>query len=437
MVAVPKREIDATIWGTMLWLFPVSVGLIGASLIFASYIARRISDPVRALGDAARALGEGRALPPLSDGITDVLAVSAAFRSAAALASEREAIQQRLAASDRRYRVAMSVGEMGSWETDLEDHTRTWTPEGMALFGLWPSESDGHVTGDDDELLAAVYPEDRHLKAEHHALAQRQNAFQFEYRIVRPDNAVRWLSGHAQVLSRTPDGKARRIVNVAVDITERKLAEQHTLLLMAEVNHRAKNLLGVVQAIIRQTAKRSDPETFVERLSERLVGLAASHDLLVENQWQGVDVAELVTAQLAHFTDLLGMRVLLDGPHARLSVAAAQGIGMALHELATNAAKYGALSNPEGQVRISWRVVTKGERMFRMSWREEGGPAVVADARKGFGQMVIGPMAAAAVNGSAEILFHASGIVWNLRAPLEGTIDGGDDTHGPAVKADA
>ncbi len=425
VVAVPRSEIDAIFWRTVAWQFPLGAALIGSSLIFAAYIARRISAPVRSLGNIARALGEGRALPPPENGISDFRDVSVAFTKAAALAQERSAIEQSLAASDRRYRVAMSVGHMGSWETNLENRTRTWTPEGMELFGLSLAHGHGRVGGDDDEYHAALHPEDRHLMAHHHALAHRQDTFVSEYRIVRPDGAVRWLSGRAQIFSRAPDGTARRMVNVARDITERKHAEQHALLLMAEVNHRAKNLLGVVQAMIHQTARHGDPQTFVARVSERIVGLAASHDLLVENQWQGVDVAELVTGQLAHFKDLLGTRVLLDGPPARLSAAAAQGIGMALHELATNAGKYGALSNPEGRVCISWRVDANGEQAFSMSWLENGGPPVATPTRRGFGQMIIGPMAGAAVHGVAEILFHASGIAWNLRAPIAGVIEAG------------
>lgn len=425
VVAVPRIEIDAIFWRTVAWQFPVGAALIGLSLLFALYVARRISAPVRSLGDAARALGEGRALPPPETAISDFRDVSAAFSKAAALAQELHAIEQNLAASDRRYRVAMSVGHMGSWETNLEDRTRTWTPEGMELFGLSLANGHGRVGGNDDEYYTALHPEDRHLMAHHHALAHRQDTFVSDYRIVRPDGMVRWLSGHAQVLSRAADGTARLMVNVARDITERKRAEQHALLLMAEVNHRAKNLLGVVQAMIRQTARHGDPETFVARVSERIIGLAASHDLLVENQWQGVDVAELITGQLAHFKDLIGTRVLLDGPPARLSAAAAQGIGMALHELATNAGKYGALSNREGQVCISWRVDAKGQQGFSMSWLEDGGPPVATPTRRGFGQMVIGPMAGAAVHGVAEVLFHASGIAWNLSAPIAGVIEAG------------
>jgi PAS domain S-box-containing protein len=207
------------------------------------------------------------------------------------------------------------------------------------------------------------------------------------------------------------------------DITERKRAEEHKKLLMAEVNHRAMNLLAVVQAVARQTARGGDPATFVARLSERIHGLAASQDLLVANQWHGVKVSDLVEAQLDHFKDLIGTRVLIDGPSSRLTAAAAQGIGMALHELATNAGKYGALSNDEGRVHISWKVSASNKPMFLMAWLEEGGPKFAPPSRKGFGQMVIGRMVEAAVNGTAQIDFRASGLSWNLSAPVADTLE--------------
>ena len=206
------------------------------------------------------------------------------------------------------------------------------------------------------------------------------------------------------------------------DITERKRNEEHVKLLMAEVNHRAKNLLAVVQAIAHQTAKYGEPESFAARLSDRIDGLAAGQDLLVRNLWQGVEVADLVEAQLAHFKDLIGTRVLIAGPRARLTMTAAQGIGMALHELATNAAKYGALSNLDGRVRIAWQVTAAAKPAFSMSWLEDGGPKVAAPTRKGFGQIVIGRMAEAAVDGVAEIVFREKGLSWSLSAPVENTL---------------
>lgn len=208
------------------------------------------------------------------------------------------------------------------------------------------------------------------------------------------------------------------------DITERKRSEEHVKLLMAEVNHRAKNMLAVVQAVADQTAKYGDPATFSARLSDRIDGIAAGQDLLVKNQWQGVEVADLVEVQLAHFKDLIGPRVLIGGPPAQLTAAAAQGIGMALHELATNAVKYGALSNLHGRVRISWHITAGPKPEFSLSWLEDGGPKVVEPTRTGYGQIVIGRLAAAAVSGTADIRFHETGLSWTLSAAAENALTG-------------
>ena len=201
------------------------------------------------------------------------------------------------------------------------------------------------------------------------------------------------------------------------DLSERKRQEQHIELLMGEVNHRAKNLLAVVQAIARQTARLDDPSIFAVHLSERIRGLAASQDLLVKNQWTHIAMSELVHAQLSPFNDLIGTRVLLDGPPIDLSPSAAQGIGMALHELATNAAKYGALSNASGRVHINWGHVAAVNPGFTLQWLEEGGPEVAPPTRKGFGNTVIGRMVEASINGTVEIEYRKTGFFWKLTAP--------------------
>ena len=146
---------------------------------------------------------------------------------------------------------------------------------------------------------------------------------------------------------------------------------------MREMNHRAKNMLSVVDAIAHQTATRS-PEDFVNRFSERIQALSANQDLLLRTEWKGVDIKGLVHAQLAHFADLIGSRISADGPALRLKSASAQAVGLALHELATNAGKYGALSTETGRVDIGWQA---GGGVFTMSWSESGGPPERHDVR--------------------------------------------------------
>src|SRR5262249_5430346 len=205
------------------------------------------------------------------------------------------------------------------------------------------------------------------------------------------------------------DGR-RLFVCVAQDVTDQKAHEEQIQLLMQEINHRAKNLLSLVQAIARQTAAR-DPEDFIERFTERIQALAANQDLLVQNEWQGVDVEDLVRAQLAHFTDLAGSRISVHGSPVRLSAAAAQAIGLALHELATNAGKYGALSAETGRIDVGWRL--DGD-IFAMSWTERNGPPVLPPKRRGVGGTALLPLGRANANSECPPKFTSLGVCLKL-----------------------
>jgi two-component sensor histidine kinase len=226
----------------------------------------------------------------------------------------------------------------------------------------------------------------------------------------------------------------------AADLIERSLAEQRTQMLLREVSHRGKNLLSVVQAMVRQTADE-ESRAFAETFSARLVGLAASQELLVQSDWRGARVNELVRTQLSHVRDLIGTRVTLDGPSLRLIPPAAQTIGMAVHELATNAAKYGALSNGEGTIAITWRVVLNGARPgFAMSWRERGGPAVAPPQRRGFGHSVTVRMVEHALDGEVKLAYDPAGVQWRMVAPASAVFDEdgvADPPQGAAIHHEA
>lgn len=210
----------------------------------------------------------------------------------------------------------------------------------------------------------------------------------------------------------------------AVDITDRKRGEEHVRLLMGELNHRINNLLMVIQSIARQTATTADPHEFAERFTERLNGIAASNALLVSGNWQGVDLAELVRSQVTPFAGD-GGRMALDGPPLRLKPQAAQAIGMALHELATNAAKHGALANDSGRIGISWSVASDGERTFHLAWTEQGGPPVVAPTRTGFGRTVLERMITGTLGGCATLQFADGGVTWTFSGPSAGVLEDG------------
>jgi PAS domain S-box-containing protein len=214
-------------------------------------------------------------------------------------------------------------------------------------------------------------------------------------------------------------GGPRLFICVAEDVTDQKAHEEQVHLLMREINHRAKNMLSLVQAIARQTAAR-DTGDFIERFTERIQALAANQDLLVRNEWQGVDVDDLVRAQLAHFADLFESRITVHGSPVRLNAAAAQAIGLALHELATNAGKYGALSADAGRVDVCWRL--DGD-VFAMSWTECDGPRVSPPKRRGFGSTVVDSMMKQTVNGEVQLDYGPLGIVWNLTCPAANALE--------------
>src|SRR5262249_12790266 len=213
--------------------------------------------------------------------------------------------------------------------------------------------------------------------------------------------------------------RAVRAVGTVQDITERKEREEREHLLMREINHRAKNMLSVVDAIAHQTATRT-PEDFVEHFSERIQALSANQDLLIRNAWHGVEVEDLVRAQLAPFGDLIGSRVVVCGPKLRLNAASAQAIGLALHELTTNAGKYGALSTGTGHVDIGWG--TAGD-IFTMSWAERDGPPVSAPERRGFGTTAMEAMAERSVGGAVDLDFAPSGLTWRLTCPTANVLE--------------
>jgi two-component sensor histidine kinase len=235
-------------------------------------------------------------------------------------------------------------------------------------------------------------------------------------------------SSHYSVVcepERDSEGDVVGVVMVMFDITDRKRSEEHIRLLLSEVNHRSKNMLSVVLAIARQT-KAPSREEFVQRFSDRVQALAASHDLLAKSEWQRIAVSELLRAQLAHFGGLIGRRILLDGPPLHMSVAGAQCIGMVIHELATNAAKHGALSNHEGCVEIAWQLENAAaDGRFIISWIERGGPPVMTTAHRGYGSTVIKSMAELSLDGQVQLDFSPSGLRWRLMCPTQRILDNG------------
>lgn len=332
--------------------------------------------------------------------------------------SERLVAENKLRDSMQSIALAAETAGIGFWEWNTRTNVIRWDAQMFKLYGI-PPANDGCV---DYELWrATVLPEDF---AKNEAIlnntVQTKSKSAREFRIRRADTGESRIM--QSVESMRTGHQSEWMVGTNIDITDQRGAEDHTRLLMGEVNHRAKNLLSVVQVMAYQTAKSGDPRTFVDRLSNRIRCLSSNQDLLVNNLWRGVAVDEMVLSQLAHFKDLAGTRIHMDGSKAVITAAASQAISMALHELATNAAKYGALSNAAGHVHIAWKVTDGPRSAFVMSWREVDGPPVKPPTRGGFGQQVLKRLVETSVMGDVTVDYATEGVSWTLATLAENVL---------------
>ena len=453
--------------------------------------------------------------------------------------TDRVLTEKALRASEERYRSAMMLGRMGSWEVDFVKGVRIWTSEGMALFGINLTDGLGHVGGETDELRQSIHPEDRHLLAQYHALANTQDSFPAEYRIVKADGKVSWLSGYGHVLDRQADGKAHRLINVTTDITERKQveaalgesqqrlrwlasivdssddaiisknldgiitswnagaervfgytaeetigqpitivipqdrldeerailtrirrgeridhfetvrqrkhgslivvsltvspvrnaegkivgasknarditeqkrAQEQIAILAREAEHRSKNLLATVQATVN-LSQSNTPEGLKHAIEGRILALANVNSMFVESRWVGAELSTIAKQELAPYSETDETRVRIDGPQVLLEPNAAQTIAITLHELATNAAKYGSLSVPNGRTTLTWSHEADGRLILR--WTEFGGPVVQPPEKKGFGTRITEQMIRQ-LKGKARFDWNADGLVCEI-----------------------
>ena len=228
----------------------------------------------------------------------------------------------------------------------------------------------------------------------------------------------------ANSLKALRDSEARQ----SFELSTVKAHEQQIQMLMQEVNHRSQNLLGIVLAIARRTWEAASFE-FMPRFEKRIHALSSSHKLLIQNGWQGADLEELAKAQLAHFGDLIGTRIIFQGAKMYITPRAAQALGMAFHELATNAAKYRGLSGEHGRVDVYWHILVEGyEPLFLIEWAEHGGPPTKKGCGSGFGSTVLSRMIEATLGGTAELEFRPEGLLWKLKCPLASVLESGRAT---------
>lgn len=319
----------------------------------------------------------------------------------------------RLQRERRRLDVALKAAGASIWEI-YPDGKLYWDENFYNIAGL-PAQK---TPPSGDFFLGMVHPEDRERMARARDLMNEGKTpdTQDEYRLIRPDGTIVWLANHRAWV----DADGRYFIGFTQDITQRKAAQNQIKSLMAELAHRVKNQYAVILAMVRETNSQSRSKDEMEALiTSRIQALSRSHDLLVHGNWQGADLRELVIAHIEAFgmTD----RLELSGPDLRLSPNAAQYLGLAMHELATNAAKHGAFSVPEGRVGITWAVGKRagGDEEFAIKWCETGGPPAMSPKTKGFGSKVLERLAPAALSGESRLILAPQGLIWELHAPRE------------------
>ncbi len=425
-LAIPRSRIEGPFRQAA---FVVS-GIAGTSLIVGLLLARlaawRLSSSAALLEEAADRIGSERQVVAASSRVREYDSALAAFAVASdkirRRAQEREQAETALRQSELRWRSIAETLPNLVW-TDLPDGQCDW------LSSQW-----GKYTGiPEQELLGlnwverVIHPDDRERTRKcWQAACEDRGEYDLEYRIRRHDGQYRWFKTRGVPL-RDESGKIIYWFGTCTDIEDIRSAEEREQVLMREVNHRAKNMLALVQAIARQTAFKN-PQEFISRFEARLHALSASQDLLVKSGWKDVSLGSLIRTQLAHFADILDRRILLSGPDLKIKAAAAQSLGMILHELSTNAAKYGALSVPNGRVTVDWSIqkLNGGQPEFHMGWMEREGPTVMPPTNRGFGATVLEGFARMSLKASTHIEFAPRGLAWNLRCALRDVIENAD-----------
>ncbi|HVQ80802.1 MAG TPA: response regulator [Pseudolabrys sp.] len=329
----------------------------------------------------------------------------------AALASSTLQLRQ----SERMRSLALAAGQMGSWEWNVARGSIVWDQGQCEIFGVDPSTFVPTL----ESIQPLINPEDFELlDRSFRKITKTTNTFQTEFRVLRPNGDVRWCTGTAAA-SFDEMGRPIWLSGVTSDITERKRAEERQILLAEEVDHRARNVVAVVQSIMRLT--RADSiDDYIGALDGRIGALSNAHRLLAGSRWEGADLTRLVEEEFAPYRASGNERVKSRGPNVLLPPATAQTIALALHELVTNAAKYGALSVDPGYVELTWQ--TEPGKL-ELVWTESGGPQIGPPDRRGYGSRAIVAGIERQLGGLVNFDWQASGLRCTLCVPHEDTSD--------------
>jgi PAS domain S-box-containing protein len=350
-------------------------------------------------------------------------------RHVAERTAELEASNLRLVQSEQGRSLALAAGQMGSWDWDLEADEWWWDEGQHRIFGVDPQSFEVSA----DNIRSLIHSEDwLPLSEVVERMSGGARTQQTEFRVRRPTGELRWCTGTAAATIDAA-GRVIRISGVTIDVTDRKEAEERQVLLAREVDHRARNALAVIQSIIRLTRAKT-VDDYVLTVEGRIKALARAHTLLSDSRWRGADLGTLVADEMAPYR--AGDKVGIRGPNISLLPATAQGIALALHELATNAAKHGALSSIKGKLSLTWQVQPD---TLVLHWIENGGPPIRTPSSRSFGLKVIRASIEQQLGGETAFDWQPSGLRCRLSIPMRELTRPRDaeQAHSPGVRRGA
>ena len=323
---------------------------------------------------------------------------------------------------NKQLELASKVALVGGFAVDVDATLKDFASNRMqvspgftAIYGL-PEETAEISVGD---WRSQVHPDDLPQFLEHRqqVFAQLLREHHAEFRIMRPCGTIRWIETRSYIEYDQAD-RAKRMVGVNIDVTERKRAEEARTILNAELDHRVKNALATVSAVVSHTREGNrSVNDFIAALEGRLRSMATAHELLSAHRWQGISLAELIRRELAPYSTRNNTEI--DGPGILLKPEAGQALAMVLHELATNAAKHGALSTKKGRVSIRWDRHLNGQSRASLvlKWREIGGPPIVAAGASSYGTSTIRDLIPYEFGGTVDLVLAPEGTRCRLELP--------------------
>jgi len=342
--------------------------------------------------------------------------------------TERKLAEDMVAERNLQLELAGKAGLVGHFAYDPGTQIMQIS-QGYAAIHAFP---EGTTEIARSKCLAGVHPDDigRVEQFRSEAFREGRREYSVEYRIIRPGGEVRWVETRC-FISYDHEGHPHRVIGVSIDITERKCAEEGQRVLVAELDHRVKNALATVSAVVSHTHRGSrSVDGFVDALEGRIRSMAATHELLSSRQWQGLSVMDLARRELAPYATPTNTEI--NGPDVTLRAEAGQALAMVLHELATNAAKYGALSAKHGRVSVRWdrRLNGQSRSYLVLDWRETGGPPVVAAGNSGYGTSTIRHLLPYEFGGTVDLVFAPEGVQCRLELPADWLSDDAEPVSG-------